>query len=136
MDLYPRFNVIDRDLNRVGRRLSEEGARRVSMRHVWPVTVVRCERPRFKIKLATWSTPDFVILADASRPAFRGQYRSLDAACLAMDNIIRRERNMPSRIGGVAEAVERYLDAKAQREANLLEGRTAAVRPDAMVGAR
>lgn len=53
---------------------------------------------RFRIKLAKWPTANPYVLADASRPAFRGQYPSLAAACRAMDNTVRRERDMPARI--------------------------------------
>lgn len=83
-----------------------------------PVTPER-PRPRFRIKVATWPTDNPIVLADSARPAFRGQYRTLEAACAAMDNTIRRERNMPARIGGLAEATKRYLDAKAESRAEV-----------------
>jgi hypothetical protein len=94
--------------------------------------------PRFRITIAKYPTSDPFILHDASRPAFRGQHRTLDLACVAMDNIIRRERRMPSRIGGLRETTERYLEAKARAERvqNLLNDRTVAVRPDAIIPPR
>lgn len=53
---------------------------------------------RFRIKMAKWPTNRPIILKDAHRLGFRGQYRSLEDACRAMDNRIRLERGMPERI--------------------------------------
>lgn len=55
---------------------------------------------RFRIKVARHRpSVNPIKLADRQRPAFVGQYPTLEAACRAMDNIVRRERHMPERIG-------------------------------------
>jgi hypothetical protein len=124
MDLYPRYTITDAAGVRLGLRVSREAGRAITEtlaveRQPFALTEHK-EPPRFRIKVATWPTDNPIVLADSVRPAFRGQYRTLEAACAAMDNTIRRERNMPARIGGLAEATKRYLDAKAERDAALV----------------
>lgn len=75
---------------------------------------------RFRIKIAQWPTRSPIILADTLRPAFRGHYRTIEAACRAMDNIIRRERGMPERIGFTPAEVQAEMS---KRRANLLDGK-------------
>ena len=53
---------------------------------------------RFRIKIASWPTTSPIVLADRKRPAFRGQYRTIEAAMRAADNIVRREHGMPERL--------------------------------------
>lgn len=53
--------------------------------------------PRFRIKIADWVTAAPVVLADRTRPAYRQQFATMRAACLAMDNTVRRELGMPER---------------------------------------
>lgn len=94
-------------------------------------------RPRFKIKVATWPTANPIVLVDAARPAYRGAYPTLARACLAMDNIVRRERHMPARIDWQSFTppvahVELPTSTPERRLANLLEGRTATVRVEAV----
>lgn len=64
---------------------------------------------RFRIKVAKHRpSVNPIKLADRERPAFLGQYRTIEAACRAMDNTVRRERNMPERIAITpADVVER-----------------------------
>lgn len=49
---------------------------------------------RFQIKVR----PGIVALRDRTHPAFMRAFDSLDQACQAMDNIVRRERGMPDRL--------------------------------------
>lgn len=88
---------------------------------------------RFKIKVARWETKRPIVLFDADRPAFRGQYPTLRAACLAMDNRVRIERGMPERADITRADVVEAMNARRARVANLVEGRVphaAPVRPE------
>lgn len=52
---------------------------------------------RFRLKLAKHATTSRFVLSDRVRPAYLGRFRTLDAACMAMDNAVRRELGMPER---------------------------------------
>lgn len=52
---------------------------------------------RFRIRVSK-RAPWRWYLKDTARPSFLGTYPSHEAALRGMDNIIRRERNMPARI--------------------------------------
>lgn len=66
---------------------------------------------RFRIKIATWPTRSPIILADSERPAFRGQYRTLEAACRAMDNRVRLERGMLQRLSITTDEIREAMSA-------------------------
>lgn len=53
---------------------------------------------RFAIKVARHWTTTPIALKDRWQPAFVRSFATLDEACLAMDNIVRRDHNMPPRI--------------------------------------
>lgn len=99
MDTYPRFNVFSFERVIIAKRVSAARAQRLvgSIRGAGR-RAVEAPAPRFRIKIARWATSRPVLLHDAARPAFRGQYSDIRTACRAMDNIIRRERGMPERI--------------------------------------
>lgn len=74
---------------------------------------------RFRLKYSPGARQPWK-LRDAARPAFLGQYSTLDVACRAMDNTIRREAGMPERIAVSAAEVQA---AMRQRAANLHDGK-------------
>lgn len=122
MDTYPRFSVYERVKfepdRRIAHRVSAARAHALEAEWQWGRRIVDAPRPRFRIKMAKWPTDRPVYLADRNRPAFRGAYRTVEDACRAMDNIIRRERNMPERINlPLAEirAAMTGLDGRAER---------------------
>lgn len=108
---YPRFDVrtpikFSSEKRVVAHRLSMKAALALD---AWPLAdLVELPPARFSIKLAKWRTTSPIVLADRSRPAFLGQYPTIEHACRAMDNIVRRERGMPERITiTTAEILER-----------------------------
>ena len=112
MDTYPRYTIADVEGVRLAYRVSFAAGRAITetLAHVrQPFHVTEYEHgPRFRIKMATWATDRPVVLFDANRLAFRGQYSTIEHACRAMDNIIRRERGMPERLSiTIAEIRER-----------------------------
>lgn len=66
---------------------------------------------RFAIKIARHWTTTPIILKDRWQPAFLRSFATLDEACLAMDNIVRRDHAMPPRVPitrrEIREAMER-----------------------------
>lgn len=74
-----------------------------------------------------------VALKDRWAPAFVRSYATLDAACLAMDNIVRRDHGMPERVAitrrEIREAMATYasidrerLDEEMRREPVVVSG--------------
>lgn len=67
---------------------------------------------RFRLKYSPGARQPWK-LRDAARPAFLGQYSTLDVACRAMDNTIRREAGMPERIAVSAAEVQAAMRQRA-----------------------
>jgi len=52
---------------------------------------------RFAIKVARHWTTTPIVLRDRWAPAFLRSFATLDEACLAMDNIVRKDHGLPPR---------------------------------------
>jgi hypothetical protein len=119
-DAYPRYTISgDRKFQEPGiiayrvshARALAVGEGEAAMSRPFTVTE-HATPPRFRIKVAKHRpSVNPVKLADRNRPAFVGQYRTIEAACRAMDNIIRRERGMPERIGITPADVRERMSA-------------------------
>lgn len=101
-DVYPRQTLSEeRDgRGRIAYRVSEKKAHEL-LREAWDRgttywVVSNTRPPRFRVKMDPASCQP-VVLFDASRPAYRGRFYTLERAMLEIDNVVRRERSMPTR---------------------------------------
>lgn len=100
-DVYPRFTIeiLDpitlRTTSRPAYRIGTEAADAFAESWVegTPARFTRYEAPpRFRIKIDPFPSRRPFILADASRPAYRGRFLTLALALAEMDDKVREER--------------------------------------------
>lgn len=76
---------------------------------------------RFAIKVARHWTTTPIILKDRWQPAFLRSFATLDEACLAMDNIIRRDHAMPPRVPITRREIRRAMATYARIDRERLD---------------
>lgn len=74
---------------------------------------------RFHIKVNPFGG---VALKDRWTPAFVRSYATLDAACLAMDNIVRRNHGMPERVAITRREIREAMTVRVEAPLKTLTG--------------